>query len=171
MTVYDLRTEQFLPISLEDAWDFFSTPINLDAITPPELKFRILSDVSGKMYPGQIIQYRIQAIPGIWQSWLTEITHVVEREYFIDEQRFGPYKFWHHRHSFESVSGGVMMRDHIHYALPLGPLGAIVNAVYVGRQVRHIFNYRHQILEKRFPLDNGSKKAGNQADIMLTSPK
>lgn len=161
MPIYELKTEQFLPISLDEAWAFFATPVNLDRITPPELKFKIVSDVPGKMYPGQMIEYRIQAIPGIWQSWLTEITHVRDREYFVDEQRIGPYKMWHHQHSFEAVPDGTLVRDHVHYTMIMGPIGTLVHELYVKKQVRYIFNERQKILNSLFPTEKPSEKARN----------
>ena len=124
MKIYSLTKKQFLPISLDQAWDFFSSPINLKKITPEYMGFEITSDLGdGKMYPGQIITYVVTPVLGIPMSWATEITHVVDKKYFVDEQRFGPYTFWHHQHWFKTVEGGVEMTDIVNYGLPLGFLG------------------------------------------------
>ena len=127
-------------------------PSNLDAITPPDLGFKITSAVESRMYEGQIITYRVKIAPLLWVPWVTEIKHVVEGRSFVDEQRFGPYKFWHHRHEFEAVENGVRMRDKVHYALPLGPLGWIAHRVFVRRKLEWIFAFRKRILNDRFPF-------------------
>jgi len=145
-----LEQEQELPITPEEAWAFFSSPRNLDAITPPDLGFRIESCRSETMHEGQIITYRVKVAPGLWLPWVTEIKAVDEGRSFVDEQRFGPYKFWHHRHGFEAVDGGVRMVDLVHYALPFGPLGAIVHALFVRRKIEWIFRFRRRELERRF---------------------
>ena len=125
--VYSLHTEQFIPISLQEAWDFFSSPANLAKITPEKMGFNIISKHHGpKMYPGQIIEYTVKPLLGIPLYWMTEITHVKEGVYFVDEQRFGPYTMWHHQHHFTEVKGGVKMEDIVHYKIPLGFLGGIL---------------------------------------------
>ncbi|QJE95583.1 SRPBCC family protein [Luteolibacter luteus] len=148
--LHSLAREQFLPIPLQEAWDFFSSPRNLDAITPPDLGFRIVHCPAEKMHEGQIIEYRVKVLPGLWVPWVTEIKAVEERRCFIDEQRFGPYKFWHHRHLFEAVEGGVKVSDLIHYMMPLGPCGAIAHAVFARRKLDRIFEFRRTELERRF---------------------
>ncbi|MFD2256064.1 hypothetical protein ACFSSA_05190 [Luteolibacter algae] len=148
--IHTLEQSQFLPISLEDAWDFFSSPRNLDRITPAELGFKIVHQPGDKMYEGQIIEYRVMLFPGFWVPWVTEIKCVKEQLSFIDEQRFGPYKFWHHLHRFEQVQGGVLMKDLVHYALPLWPVGEIGHEVFVRPKLERIFSYRREILEKEF---------------------
>ena len=150
MALYHLVREQTLPISMETAWEFFSSPRNLDSITPPELGFRIVHCPSGKMHEGQIIEYRVKLAPGLRVPWVTEIKAVADGCSFIDEQRFGPYKFWHHRHSFEAVNGGVKVTDTIHYALPFGPLGALAHVLHVRGKLERIFDYRRTELERRF---------------------
>ncbi len=151
MKIYNLTTKQFLPITLKEAWDFFSSPKNLKDITPTHMKFDI-KYISGseKMYPGQIITYQLQPIPGIPMSWTTEITHVDEHNYFIDEQRFGPYALWHHQHLFKEVENGVEMHDELNFALPLGILGRLAHWLFVGQKVKDIFDHRHTVLEQRF---------------------
>lgn len=150
MKLYRLEQEQFLPISIERAWEFFSTPSNLDAITPDDLGFRITSPVDGSMYEGQIVTYKVKLAPLVWVPWVTEIKCVEEGSSFIDEQRFGPYKFWHHRHAFQAVDGGVRMTDLVHYGLPMGPFGALAHAVFVRRKLEWIFGSRRRILEQMF---------------------
>lgn len=150
MTLHHLAQEQILPITLDEAWDFFSSPRNLDSITPPELGFRIVHCPSEKMHDGQIIEYRVKVAPAVWVPWVTEIKAVKERHSFVDEQRAGPYKFWHHRHVFEETDGGVKASDLVHYALPFGPAGAIAHAVFVRSKLERIFSYRREILAERF---------------------
>lgn len=151
MTLHNLEQEQLLPIGIEEAWEFFSSPANLNEITPADLGFEITSPPEPRMYDGQIITYRVRIAPLIHVPWVTEIKCVDEGRSFIDEQRFGPYKFWHHRHTFEATPGGTLMRDKIHYALPFGPLGTIAHALFVRRKLEWIFRYRKQILAERFP--------------------
>lgn len=151
MKIYNLTRKQFLPITLQQAWDFFSTPRNLSKITPEHMGFEILYQSGGeKTYAGQIIRYKVQILPGIKAHWVTEITHVKEPEHFIDEQRFGPYALWHHQHHFKEVAGGVEMTDEVNYAIPFGPLGQLAHALFVGREVNRIFDHRYKVLEEYF---------------------
>jgi len=150
MATYTLQRTQQLPISLEKAWEFFSSPKNLKAITPEYMGFNILSGVDKNMYPGQIIEYTVKPVLGIPMYWMTEITQVRDLEFFIDEQRVGPYSMWHHQHFFKAIEGGVEMEDIIHYRLPLGPLGNIAHALFVKRQLKGIFNYRLTTLEEKW---------------------
>jgi ligand-binding SRPBCC domain-containing protein len=151
LKIYTLKKEQFLPITLEKAWDFFSSPVNLKKITPDYMGFQITSDLGdGKMYPGQIITYVVTPVLGIPISWATEITHVVDKKYFVDEQRFGPYSFWHHQHWFEAVEGGVKMVDIVNYALPLGFLGRMANTFFVKAKLNEIFGYREKVVGDLF---------------------
>lgn len=150
MRIHRLEQRQRLPISLETAWDYFSSPANLNEITPPELGFRITSPPEPAMYEGQIITYRVKVAPLIWIGWVTEIKSVVARRTFIDEQRFGPYKFWHHRHVFEETDGGVIMTDVVHYAMPFGCFGALAHVLFVRSKLKRIFDFRRRMLEERF---------------------
>jgi ligand-binding SRPBCC domain-containing protein len=151
MAVYTISTKQQLPISLADAWDYFSSPDNLKEITPDYMNFKILSNSnSKKMFPGQIITYNVHPVLGIPLYWMTEITHVKENVYFIDEQRFGPYVLWHHQHHFKEIEGGVEMTDLVHYKLPLGWLGDLAQWLFVKKQLKGIFDYRFDLLEKKF---------------------
>ena len=150
MTIHTLEQEQRLPISRDEAWDFFSSPANLNEITPEDLGFEITNPPTAKMFEGQIITYRVKLAPAIRLSWVTEIKCVDEGRSFVDEQRFGPYKFWHHRHEFEPVPDGVLMRDIVHYALPFGPLGTLAHRLFVRRKLEWIFGFRKRILASRF---------------------
>ncbi len=136
---------------MDVAWDFFSSPKNLQKITPDHLGFKIISNHHGdKMYAGQIIEYKVKPLLGIPLYWMTEITHVEERKYFIDEQRFGPYSLWHHQHHFIEKNGGVEMTDIVHYKLPLGFLGDIAHGLFVKKQLKKIFDHRYQVVETLF---------------------
>jgi ligand-binding SRPBCC domain-containing protein len=152
MSVYTIRREQRLPISLEKAWQFFSSPKNLSNITPAYMRFKILSDPEflEQAYPGQIITYTVRPILGIPLFWMTEITHVEKERFFVDDQRVGPYRIWHHQHHFEAIPGGVKMIDLIHYQLPLGFLGTIAYHLFVRKQLEDVFDYRYQKLEEVF---------------------
>jgi ligand-binding SRPBCC domain-containing protein len=151
MKLYQLKTSQKLPISLETAWKFFSNPTNLSKITPPWLNFEVRTDLPEKMYAGMIIKYYVHPLLNTPQTWITEITHVNEPNYFVDEQRFGPYKMWHHQHIFtKTEDGGVMMEDIVNYVVPFGFLGRIMNAVVISKKINDIFNYRKKVLVKMF---------------------
>lgn len=150
MKIYNLKRTQFLPISRSQAWEFFSAHGNLAKITPAHMGFEILHASGDKVYAGQIIRYRLGVLPGIKVNWVTEITHVKEPFYFVDEQRFGPYAMWHHEHHFKEVPGGVEMTDEVTYAIPLGSLGRLAHFIFVGREVNRIFDYRFKVLEEYF---------------------
>jgi len=150
MTPHRIRYSQFIPVPLEDAWDFFSDPRNLPRITPRWMSFEILSDPPGRMYPGLLIEYRVRPLWGIPLRWLTEITHVVEPFLFVDEQRFGPYRLWHHQHRFRAVAGGVEMEDEVHYLLRGGPFGRAAQRYLVRPRLEEIFRYRRAAVERIF---------------------
>lgn len=152
MAVYTLKRVQRLPISREDAWSFFSAPGNLKEITPSYMGFDIHSDPETlkSMYPGQVISYTVRPVLNIPMYWMTEITHVQAGEYFVDEQRIGPYVIWHHQHHFSAIPEGVEMTDLVHYKLPLGWLGRLAHFLFVRRQLEQIFAFRQQVLEQRF---------------------
>lgn len=154
MKAYHLKFSQCLPISVDEAWDFFSSPTNLAKITPKEMAFTVTSELrpTEKMYPGMIITYKVSPIPGIKLNWMTEISQVEEHQYFIDEQRFGPYKFWHHQHHFKEIAGGVEMKDILTYGLPMGILGNIANSVFVAGKLQQIFDFRKQKVEELFGI-------------------
>ena len=149
--IYTLETEQELQIPLSKAWDYFSSPENLAKITPPKMGFNITSKVDKKAYQGQIITYKVSPVPLVKTNWVTEITQVKEQAFFIDEQRFGPYKMWHHEHWFmELPNGKTLMKDKISYKMPFGFLGHIAQALFVKKQLKTIFEYRFVTLEKMF---------------------
>ncbi len=151
MSSYCITRVQHIPVSLSQAWEFFSHPGNLQKITPVSMNFRVLNDSgSDTMYAGQIITYKVSPIAGIPMFWMTEITHVKEQEYFVDEQRFGPYALWHHTHKFKAIEGGVEMTDIVHYKLPLGPIGNLVHALLVKKKVEAIFDFRVKAVEQLF---------------------
>ena len=150
MKIFKLKYSQKLPISLNEAWDFLSSPSNLELITPKYMDFNITDWDKKKAYPGQIIRYNVKPLLGIKINWVTEITHVKDHEYFIDEQRFGPYSFWHHKHFLKEIDGGVLMEDVIHYKIPLGPIGVILNFLFINSKLKSIFKYRKLELIKTF---------------------
>lgn len=151
MAVYSIKTVQKIPVSLDKAWDFFSSPANLQAITPAKMGFTVISKHHGeKMYAGQLIEYKVKPVLGIPLYWMTEITQVKDKEYFIDEQRFGPYSLWHHQHHFKAIEGGVEMADIIHYKNPLWVLGDMANALFIKKQLRDIFDFRYKKVEELF---------------------
>jgi len=142
--IHTLRRQQVVRASLEEVWDFFSTPRNLDALTPDELSFRIVGEIAETMYEGQIIEYRVRFIKGIWSRWVTEITHVRDKSFFVDEQRLGPYKLWHHEHHFIPEGDGVRLVDRITYVIGFGFLGDLVDRLWVHRKLARIFDYRQE---------------------------
>lgn len=151
MAFYQLNTKQKLPATIQEVWDFISSPANLKEITPPHMGFIVTSNTgSQKMYPGMIITYKVSPLLGIKLDWMTEITHVRDFEYFVDEQRIGPYSIWHHQHKIEPIEGGVLMTDIVTYEPPFGILGAIANTLIIKSQLKQIFDYRTVALEKRF---------------------
>jgi ligand-binding SRPBCC domain-containing protein len=149
--LHTLHTKQLLKSDLHTVWEFMSSPANLAKITPSYMGFHILGDsVPEKMYAGQIIEYYVTPVAGIKMHWVTEITHVQDKLYFVDEQRFGPYSFWHHKHFLKEVSEGIEMTDILHYKIPFGFLGKIVNALFIKKKINEIFNYRYNKLEQLF---------------------
>lgn len=151
MAFYQLIKTQKLPATINEVWDFISSPANLKEITPKHMGFIITGNSGGgKMYPGMIIIYKVSPLLGIKLNWVTEITHVRELEYFVDEQRVGPYSMWHHQHKIEPIEGGVLMTDIITYQPPLGILGALANKLFIKKQLGQIFDYRTIALEKKW---------------------
>jgi ligand-binding SRPBCC domain-containing protein len=148
--MYQYTSRQELATTTEEAWSFLSDPKNLKRITPDYMGFDILSGAERNMFSGQIIQYRLTPILGIPFRWVTEITHVQEGAFFVDEQRFGPYTFWHHKHFIKKTENGVIMEDIVDYKLPLGPLGWLAHALFVGAKVKQIFDYREKALNEIF---------------------
>jgi len=148
--VYSMRRSQKLPISLVEAWDFFSSPKNLKRITPEYMGFDIVGECPEIMYPGLFIHYKVKPLLGIPMNWTTEITQVRELAYFVDEQRVGPYRIWHHEHFFEEIPGGVLMHDIVSYQLPFGPLGDLVHPWLVLPKLNQIFAHRFRTATELF---------------------
>jgi ligand-binding SRPBCC domain-containing protein len=146
------EAQQELSIDINTAWTFFSRPENLKILTPPSMGIDITSTGHDRdVYPGMMIAYTLKAVAGIPLEWVTEITHVRAPYFFVDEQRIGPYALWHHEHELKEIPGGVAMTDRVAYRLPLGPLGALVNTVFVRRRLEQIFAFRRSKLEQLFP--------------------
>ncbi len=149
--VYLLQRVQIISANLPEVWEFFSSPENLKNITPPQLGFRLLTkSFSNTIYPGQIIEYKIKPLRGVPLYWMTEITHVEPMEFFIDEQRIGPYSLWHHQHHFKETDNGVEMTDIVHYKIPLWFIGDLANSLFVKKQLGKIFDYRKEVTENTF---------------------
>ena len=154
MSLYRIHSKQTLPISKDLAWEFLSNPRNLQKITPKSMDFKIISGADRTIFPGQIIEYIVKPFPFYAVTWVTEITHVENGSYFVDEQRFGPYSFWHHKHFIVETSNGVEMEDIVDYKLPFGILGRLVHRLFVKKQLERIFEYRKAKLELIFgPTD------------------
>jgi ligand-binding SRPBCC domain-containing protein len=151
MKLFIFKQEQFIPGKPERIWNFFTDPANLKTITPPYMGFDIKSGADERMFEGQVISYTVRPFPGIPLNWITEITHVEAGVYFIDEQRFGPYRFWHHRHRFEKAKGGVLMTDTVHYGLPVPIFQNLINDLIVRPRLEEIFSYRRKKIEELFP--------------------
>ena len=150
MKIYTLHKTQKLPISLDKAWEFLSNPENLKVITPDYMSFDIVSKIDRPLYTGQIIQYIVTPLLGIKTKWVSEITHIEDKKYFVDEQMYGPYSLWHHKHFIEEIDGGVLMEDIIDYKVPLGFLGRLAHPFLVKPKLEEIFNYRQKKLEELF---------------------
>lgn len=149
--LYRISFKQSIPSDIDTIWEFISSPRNLKLITPPYMGFNITSEMdSEKMYPGQIISYKVSPVAGIKMNWVTEITHVKEKEYFVDEQRFGPYSLWHHKHFIKAIPGGVEMTDIVDYKIPFGFLGDIANTVLIKKQLKEIFDFRFKKMEELY---------------------
>ncbi len=148
---YNLKRVQVIPTDMETAWAFFSNPKNLETLTGTAMDFKIISTQHGdNMYAGQLIEYSLRPLLGIKYYWMTEITHVESFQFFVDEQRYGPYSFWHHQHRFKQVEGGVEMTDIVHYRLPFWFLGDIAHRLFVKNKLEQIFNYRYKKIEELF---------------------
>jgi ligand-binding SRPBCC domain-containing protein len=148
--IHQINRELTVETDLAKAWDFIRSPANLNKITPDDMDFAIVSDLPETMHDGLLIEYRI-GIPFVGkQTWLTELKHIRERHSFVDEQRIGPYKFWYHYHEITEVDAGIRFRDQVNYALPLGPIGSVVHALYVGRELERVFNFREKAMRRHF---------------------
>jgi ligand-binding SRPBCC domain-containing protein len=148
--MYFIETRQIIPGTLDEIWSFFSDPENLSKITPPEMDFRIISKSGDNMYPGMIITYKVRPLLRLSMTWVTEITYVQEGRYFVDEQRIGPYRLWHHQHHFIKTDEGIKMRDRVDYALPAGMLGRLIHYLFVKKKLEKIFKYRKTRIDELF---------------------
>jgi ligand-binding SRPBCC domain-containing protein len=167
MAVYSLKSTQIIPASVEALWGFFSDPMKLPTITPPDLGFKIISQHHGDhLYAGQIIEYIVKPVLNIPLYWMTEITHVEHHKYFVDEQRYGPYSFWHHQHFFNEVKYGIEMTDIVHYKVPFGVVGNWANTLLVEKSLREIFSYRYQKIEEMY-----GKWPSQQMSISISKTK
>ena len=151
-----LKSELVLPITIQQAWDFFSSPKNLNELTPEDVVFKITSAVPEKMYEGLFITYKVSPLMGIPLDWITEITHINEPYYFVDEQRKGPYRIWHHEHHFKKVAAGVMMTDLLYYKVGMSFIGTMAEKLFVEKKVNEIFAYRTEKLKKLFPSESSN---------------
>ena len=152
MIKYQIVKKLKLAISIEQAWAYFSNPSNLSEITPPWLKLTMTCELPDSTYAGMILSYKIYPILSFPIHWVTEITHVNQPNLFVDEQRSGPYKMWHHQHHFRSIPGGVEIQDIVDYIMPFGPLGVLAHSLFVRKQIAEIFDHRATILSKRFGI-------------------
>jgi ligand-binding SRPBCC domain-containing protein len=148
--IHYLHREQVIPAALEIVWEYFCDPKNLNTITPPDMNFEIRAGGDVAMYEGQIIEYRVEFVPGLRSLWLTEIAHVLPGEYFVDEQRVGPYRFWYHEHRFERLPDGVKMTDHITYIVPFGVVGDLMNKLWIRGRLERIFDFRRDRISELF---------------------
>jgi ligand-binding SRPBCC domain-containing protein len=148
--IYQLSAKIKLPIDIHEAWEFLSDPGNLKLITPSYMGFHIMSDLNNEMYAGQIISYKVSPLLGIKLNWVTEISHVKKPVYFVDEQRFGPYALWHHKHFIEEIENGVEMTDIVHYKLPVAWISNNFHGLLVKPKLEQIFNYRSKVLHDLF---------------------
>ncbi|MEN9303748.1 MAG: hypothetical protein RL264_2177 [Bacteroidota bacterium] len=151
--MYQLKRQQFIPTDLETCWDFFSSPKNLKVITPPYMGFDVLTELPEKMYEGLMIEYTVSPLLGLKMNWVTEIKTVKKGQFFVDEQRQGPYKMWHHEHHFEVVEGGILMTDIVSYILPFGVLGKLAHPLLVKNKLEEIFAFRFKKVEELFPVN------------------
>ena len=149
--IHTLYTEVVLATTIERCWEFLQNPHNLNDITPPDLDFRIVSTTPETMYNGLLVEYRIR-IPLLGkQTWLTEIRHVREGISFVDEQRYGPFRFWHHFHEIKATKDGVLSCDRVNYIMPLGVIGEVLHRFYFRATLERIFSYRRTRLQQLFP--------------------
>jgi ligand-binding SRPBCC domain-containing protein len=148
--MYQLKRQQLVKTDMGTCWEFFSSPKNLAVITPDYMRFTVLTEQPEKMYEGLMIAYTITPLLGIRMGWVTEIKYVHEHLFFVDEQRKGPYRMWHHEHHFEAVEGGILMTDIVSYMLPFGILGKFAHWLFVKKQLEGIFDHRFAVVERLF---------------------
>jgi ligand-binding SRPBCC domain-containing protein len=160
--IFTLHREQIIPATIERVWAYFATPFNLNEMTPTDMAFEFVHGGDEPMYAGQIIAYKVTILPGMRVNWLTQITHVEPERRFIDEQRVGPYHLWIHEHIFEPFRNGVRMTDHVTYAMPFGPLGDLIHALYIRHRLEHIFNFRSEKVNALFSRSLETHSSGTK---------
>lgn len=148
--MYKIEQIQRVPIPKEEAWAFFSNPKNLKEVTPNNIGFSFADDLGEKMYKGMVVRYTVAPLFGVKLKWATEITAIMENDYFVDHQLSGPYKIWHHQHFFKQIKGGTELKDIVHYELPFGILGKLAHPLLVKQKLKEIFEYRRQQIELKF---------------------
>jgi len=148
--IHYLHKEQVIAAPLEKVWEYFCDPKNLNEITPLDMNFEIVEGGDQEMFEGQLIEYRVEFIPGVRSLWLTEIAHIRDREYFVDEQRIGPYRFWYHEHTFEETAAGTKMTDRVTYMVPFGLMGDVLNRLWIAKRLHSIFEFRQNKISKIF---------------------
>lgn len=151
---FQFTSIQYLDTDIKSVWEFASSPKNLKKITPDYMLFNITSENREKMYPGMIISYQVAPILKLKLNWVTEITHMIENKFFVDEQRIGPYALWHHQHLFEVVDKQVKMTDIVTYKPPLGFIGRLANTLFIEKQIKSIFEYRKIKMNQIFKTDS-----------------
>ena len=142
MKLHKLKFNTTINANISDVWAFFINPNNLEVLTPNNMQFKITCDADNTMYAGKIISYVITPLANIPMTWVTEITQCKELDYFIDEQRFGPYKFWHHVHQFIEDDGKTKMTDELTYSFYGGAIGDLIQNKIITKKIEGIFNYR-----------------------------
>ena len=148
--MYQLKRQQLVKTDLATCWKFFSAPENLAVITPDYMRFKVLTEQPNKVYEGLMIAYQVSPVLGIPLGWVTEIRTVEDNRFFVDEQRKGPYRMWHHEHHFEAVEGGVLMTDIVSYLMPFGFLGRLAHWLFVKKQLESVFEYRFKKVDELF---------------------
>lgn len=157
METYFFNAEQFLPITINKAWEFFSDAENLAVITPPALGFKVLSPVKDQeIYEGMLIDYKVSPLFNVPLHWRTQISKVDKPYSFTDRQLKGPYKLWEHTHHFFEKENGILMKDRVKYQLPYGIIGEVAHSVLVRDKIEDIFAYRKQVLNQIFNGKNNN---------------
>lgn len=157
MKIFEYEAEQLLPITIDEAWLFFSSAKNLSLITPPEMAFKILTPLdNSEIHEGMLIDYQVRPLFGIPLKWQTQIIKVNKPFFFTDLQLKGPYSIWEHTHTFTETNNGVLMHDLVRYQLPFGFLGLIAHQAIVKKKIKGIFDYRKTVLNKIFKKDGSS---------------
>ena len=153
MKIYQLFRRQVLKLTLQEAWDFFSSPYNLNTITPDFFHVTVTSKVPEKIYAGLMISYRMKAVFGIPMAWLSEVSHCEEPKRFVYQQRIGPFKFWSHEVCLTEQDQGIILEDIMFYAMPLGWLGEFINSVLIANKLEQIFDTRRDYFQNKWVMN------------------